>query len=66
MEMAFFDASPSTSTHPAHTFVFVHGNPTSSYMWRNVMPHIEGLGRLVAPDLIGYGDSDKLDNFDGE
>lgn len=45
------------------TIVFVHGNPTSSYMWRNVMPHCEGIGcRLIAPDLIGMGDSDKLDN----
>ena len=42
--------------------VFLHGNPTSSYLWRNVMPHLEGMGRLVAPDLIGMGDSDKLDN----
>jgi haloalkane dehalogenase len=41
--------------------VFVHGNPTSSYLWRNVMPHLEGLGRLVAADLIGMGGSDKLD-----
>ncbi len=40
--------------------VFLHGNPTSSYLWRNVMPHVEGRGRLVAPDLIGMGDSDKL------
>jgi haloalkane dehalogenase len=40
--------------------VFLHGNPTSSYLWRNVMPHVEGLGRLVAPDLIGMGDSQKL------
>eukprot|EP00933_Yihiella_yeosuensis_P046746 TRINITY_DN42356_c0_g1_i1.p1 TRINITY_DN42356_c0_g1~~TRINITY_DN42356_c0_g1_i1.p1 ORF type:complete len:322 (-),score=25.94 TRINITY_DN42356_c0_g1_i1:170-1135(-) len=41
--------------------VFVHGNPTSSYMWRNVLPHCEGLGcRLIAPDLIGMGDSEKL------
>jgi haloalkane dehalogenase len=40
--------------------VFLHGNPTSSYLWRNVMPHLEGRGRLVAPDLIGMGDSDKL------
>jgi haloalkane dehalogenase len=40
--------------------VFVHGNPTSSYLWRNVMPHLEGLGRLVACDLIGMGGSDKL------
>jgi haloalkane dehalogenase len=42
--------------------VFQHGNPTSSYLWRNVMPHCEGLGRLVACDLIGMGDSDKLSN----
>jgi len=40
--------------------VFQHGNPTSSYLWRNVMPHLEGQGRLVACDLIGMGDSDKL------
>lgn len=40
--------------------VFQHGNPTSSYLWRNVMPHCEGLGRLIACDLIGMGDSDKL------
>ncbi len=42
--------------------VFQHGNPTSSYLWRNVMPHCARLGRLVACDLIGMGDSDKLDN----
>jgi len=42
--------------------VFQHGNPTSSYLWRNVMPHVEGLGRLIAADLIGMGDSDKLDD----
>ena len=40
--------------------VFQHGNPTSSYLWRNVMPHCDGLGRLIACDLIGMGDSDKL------
>ena len=40
--------------------VFLHGNPTSSYLWRNVMPHLEGLGRCIAPDLIGMGDSEKL------
>jgi haloalkane dehalogenase len=40
--------------------VFLHGNPTSSYLWRNVMPHLEGKGRLIAPDLIGMGDSAKL------
>ena len=41
--------------------VFLHGNPTSSYLWRNVIPHVEGIGRCIAPDLIGMGDSDKLD-----
>jgi len=41
--------------------LFLHGSPTSSYLWRNVMPHCEGLGRLIACDLIGMGDSDKLD-----
>ena len=40
--------------------VFQHGNPTSSYLWRNVMPHCQGLGRLIACDLIGMGDSAKL------
>ena len=42
--------------------VFQHGNPTSSYLWRNVIPHAEALGRCIAPDLIGMGDSDKLDD----
>lgn len=40
--------------------VFLHGNPTSSYLWRNIIPHCEHLGRCLAPDLIGMGDSDKL------
>ena len=41
--------------------VFQHGNPTSSYLWRNVMPHLRDHGRCIAIDLIGMGDSDKLD-----
>lgn len=40
--------------------VFLHGNPTSSFLWRKVLPPLEGYGRLIAPDLIGMGDSDKL------
>jgi haloalkane dehalogenase len=40
--------------------VFQHGNPSSSYLWRNVMPHLKGQGRLIACDLIGMGDSEKL------
>ena len=42
--------------------VFLHGNPTSSYLWRNVIPHLETAGRCIAPDLIGMGDSQKLDD----
>jgi haloalkane dehalogenase len=40
--------------------VFLHGNPTSSYLWRNIIPYLEGSARCIAPDLIGMGDSDKL------
>ena len=40
--------------------VLLHGNPTSSYLWRNVIPHLQPLGRCIAPDHIGMGDSDKL------
>jgi haloalkane dehalogenase len=54
--MAYIDEGAGSG--PA--IVFQHGNPTSSYLWRNIMPHCAGLGRLVACDLIGMGDSDKL------
>ncbi len=40
--------------------VFLHGNPSSSYQWRNVIPHLSSMGRCIAPDLIGMGDSAKL------
>src|SRR5450432_2524018 len=40
--------------------LFLHGNQTSSYLWRDVIPELEGQGRLIAPDLIGMGDSEKL------
>src|SRR5258708_6556589 len=40
--------------------VFLHGNPTYSYIWRNIIPHVQALGRCIAPDLIGMGDSQKL------
>jgi haloalkane dehalogenase len=42
--------------------VLLHGNPTSSYLWRNIIPHVEALGRCIVPDLIGMGDSEKLPN----
>jgi haloalkane dehalogenase len=44
--------------------LFLHGNPTSCYLWRDVIPELEGCGRLIAPDLIGMGDSAKLPNPD--
>ena len=42
--------------------IFQHGNPTSSYLWRNIMPHLSGQGRCIAIDLIGMGDSEKLED----
>ena len=50
-EMAFVDAGAGDPV------VFLHGNPTSSYLWRNVIPHVESVGRCLAPDLVGMGDS---------
>ncbi|MEM7517358.1 MAG: haloalkane dehalogenase [Planctomycetota bacterium] len=41
--------------------LFLHGQPTSSYLWRNIMPHLEGQGRVIAPDNIGFGRSDQPD-----
>lgn len=45
--------------------VLLHGNPTSSYLWRNVIPELVGKGRVIAPDLIGQGDSEKLPASEG-
>ena len=42
--------------------VFLHGNPTSSYLWRNIIPHVAGIARCLAPDLLGMGQSDKAPN----
>ena len=42
--------------------VFLHGNPTSSYLWRNIIPYVSRLGRCIAPDLIGMGESAKIPN----
>jgi len=44
------------------TIIFQHGNPTSSYLWRNIMPQLQSLGRCIAMDLIGMGDSEKLED----
>jgi haloalkane dehalogenase len=55
-EMAYVDVGQ------GDPIVLLHGNPTSSYLWRNVIPHLQPLGRCIVPDLIGMGDSDKLPN----
>ena len=52
-EMVYID------TGTGDPIVFLHGNPTSSYLWRNIIPSLEGRGRCLAPDLIGMGDSGK-------
>jgi len=56
--IAFLETELSyVDTGAGEPVVFLHGNPTSSYLWRNVIPHVEGLGRCLAPDLVGMGDS---------
>ncbi len=45
--------------------MLLHGNPTSSFLWRNIIPRLKDFGRVIAPDLIGHGDSDKLSVDDG-
>ncbi|XP_038071042.1 coelenterazine h 2-monooxygenase-like [Patiria miniata] len=57
-EMSYYDSDPSQKSGDA--VVFLHGNPTSSFLWRNVIPHVEGSRRCLAPDLIGMGRSSKL------
>jgi len=53
-DMAYID------TGEGEPVVFLHGNPTSSYLWRNIIPHLEGQRRCLAPDLVGMGSSGKL------
>jgi haloalkane dehalogenase len=57
-EMAYVDVGE------GDPIVFLHGNPTSSYLWRNVIPHVADLGRCIAPDLIGMGDSEKVSGLE--
>ena len=59
-EMAYVDIGA------GDPMVFLHGNPTSSYLWRNVIPHLTDLGRCLAPDLIGMGDSGKSQSPESE
>lgn len=59
-ELAYHDVGSGDSV------VFLHGNPTSSYLWRNIIPYVSPLARCVAPDLVGHGDSDHLDDVDAD
>ena len=58
--MAYVDSGTGRSV------LLLHGNPTSSYLWRNIIPHIEPVARCIVPDLIGMGDSEKLPSYDDE
>ena len=57
-QMAYLDSGVGQS------IVFLHGNPASSFLWRNITPYVEDIGRIVVPDLIGMGDSEKLKGTD--
>ena len=59
-QMAFIDEGN------GETLIFIHGNPTSSFLWRNIAPHFMDKYRVIVPDLIGMGDSDKLEGIDNE
>ena len=56
-DMAYIDVGQDVGQ--GDPIIFLHGNPTSSYLWRNVIPHLEPLGRCLAPDLVGMGSSGK-------
>ncbi|MCH8298058.1 MAG: haloalkane dehalogenase [Chloroflexi bacterium] len=61
VEIAYIDTGTGDSG-VGDPIVFLHGNPTSSYLWRNVIPHVEPVGRCLAPDLAGMGESDGTPN----
>ena len=61
-KLAYVDTNPQQK---GNSFIFLHGNPTSSYLWRNIMPHVEEHARCIAPDLVAMGRSEKPANFDG-
>ncbi|CAK8684518.1 unnamed protein product [Clavelina lepadiformis] len=49
-----------TEKHPERAVIFLHGNPTSSFLWRRIIPHVQDVARCLAPDLIGMGRSSKV------
>ena len=61
VEMAYVDTGAADAASDG-AVVFLHGNPTSSYLWRNIIPHVSPLARCLAPDLMGMGESDGTPN----
>lgn len=59
--MAYRQADDRSDRHDAPVALFLHGNPTSSYIWRDIIPHVAPVARCIAPDLIGFGQSGKPD-----
>lgn len=59
--MAYLDTDDPSGKASGLTAVFIHGNPPSSYLWRNIIPHVSDQVRCVAPDLVGMGASSKPD-----
>jgi haloalkane dehalogenase len=59
-KMAYVDTGAPSNGNHSPPLIFLHGNPTSSYLWRNIIPHAQPLARCIAPDLIGTGHSDRV------
>jgi len=61
--MSYVDTGIAQNQNPSDSdpvVLFLHGNPTSSYLWRNIIPHVSPIARCIAPDLVGMGDSGKM------
>lgn len=62
-KMHYVEEYADSSDENQLTFLFLHGNPTSNYLWRNIIPFVKGKGKAIVPDLIGMGKSDKPDIY---
>ena len=62
-DIAYVDTEPEYSSENKPAVLFLHGNPTSSYLWRNIIPYVSSKARCIAPDLIGMGASSKLSHL---
>ena len=64
-DLAYIDTFKITNNND-NPILLIHGNPTSSYLWRKIIPNLQKWGRVIIPDLIGHGDSDKLPTYMGK